>query len=519
MTCRFVGHTALGVLILALAPRAGAQERFYDPNPAIVRILDAVPASGVVVSPDRGKLLILEPSARPSVAGTVAPELRLAGERINPRINAQSRFQTYSALIVQPIGRGDIRRIVVPWAARITNPMWSPDGVRVAYTLLEDAGVSLWVAEAATGESRMLYGPLLNGSFGNPCQWLPSGSALLCARIPLDRAAAPAASAPGTARPAANPSSQDLLQNPTDEVLFERYFADQLVLIPLSGADRSVGPQGLHQDVQISPDGRYLLVETLHRPFSYAVPASRFPARTEVWELSTGSVVKTLGDRGLSEATPLAADAVPAGPRAISWRNDVPASVAWAEAVDGGDPAVVTKVRDRVFLLDAPFTGAPAKLLDLEFRSSGVTWARPTLALVSETWSSPARARNWVINPSRLTIKPRLLFERRSADRGSEPGQFVTRPGVGGAPVLMTSKDGRFAYVIGAEAAGAFVDRLDLTTGKSLRLIRSEPPSPEQAVTVVDPDLGRLIMRRESPNALPTYVIRDLRARASTKKR
>jgi hypothetical protein len=82
-------------------------------------------------------------------------------------------------------------------------------------------------------------------------------------------------------RPAPNPTYEDLLQNPQDELLFEHFFTDQLVVIPLSGPDQPIGTPGLHQEVRISPDGRYLLVQTLHRPFSYLVPAGRFPMLTK----------------------------------------------------------------------------------------------------------------------------------------------------------------------------------------------------------------------------------------------
>jgi dipeptidyl aminopeptidase/acylaminoacyl peptidase len=133
---------------------------------------------------DRTKFLMLERPGMPPIAEVAAPELRLAGERINPLSNAQSRLAAFSALIVQPIGPGETRRIVVPWKARISSAMWSPDGQRIAYTQVQDGGTSLWVAEAGSGETRILAGPVLNGSFGNPCQWLPSGRGLLCAGFP-----------------------------------------------------------------------------------------------------------------------------------------------------------------------------------------------------------------------------------------------------------------------------------------------------------------------------------------------
>ena len=525
MPHRLARYSGAILLILALPPVAGAQDKYQDPSPAVARILGVPGAPLVTFNADRSKFLMLERAGLPPIAEVAAPELRLAGARINPMTNALSRAPNYSALIVQPIGVGETRRIVVPWKAKISSAIWSPDGRLVAYTQIQDGGLSLWVADAASGETRSLAGPVLNGAFGNPCQWLPSGTGLLCTRIPASRTVPPVAPSVPTGpviqesegRSAPNPTYEDLLENPHDELLFEHFFTDQLVIIPLAGPDRPLGSPGLHRDVQISPDGKYLLVQTLHRPFSYLVPAGRFPTLTEVWDM-TGQVVKAVSDRVLQENIPRSADAVPAGPRDITWRTDMPASLMWAEAQDGGDPALPAKIRDRLFLLDAPFAGKPVVLADLEYRSEGVEWGRADLAVINESWNRTRRSRTWIVNPSRPGAAARLLFDRSSEDRYADPGRFVTRPGMGNAPVLLFSKDGKFGFLTGDGASvdgdRPFVDRIDLATGKTLRILQSEAPYYEETVAVLDPDLGRFITRRESAAEAPNYFIRDLRKKA-----
>jgi dipeptidyl aminopeptidase/acylaminoacyl peptidase len=513
-----------GVLLLALPVTLLSQERYKDPSPVIARILDAPRTPQVVVSPERTRLLLLEPSTLPPIAIVAAPELRLAGVRINPRNNALSRAPTYNALIASPIGLGEVRRIVIPWQARIGNAFWSPDGRRIAYTLIEDAGISLWIAEAAGGQTRMLIGPVLNGAFGNPCEWLPSGSGLICSRVPAGRPAAP----PDPAVPigpvvreshgqaAPNPTFEDLLQNPHDEALFEYYFTDQLVLVPLDGPDRPIGAPGMHQSVEISPDGKYLLVETVRHPFSYLVPYQRFAARSEVWDV-IGNVVAVVAEHGLQENSGRSSDAVQTGPRSISWRGDAPATLAWIQALDGGDPAAVAPFRDRIQLLAPPFTGQPTRLADLEYRVRGIIWGRGDLAIVSEGWQKTRKTRRWIIDPAHPGSAPRLLFEGSSEDRYADPGQFLTHPGAVGRQVLLTSKDGRFAFLAGAGASPAgdqpFLDRMELANGKKLRLWRSESPYYEEATEVLDPDAGRVLTRRESVNDPPNYFIRDLKKR------
>ncbi len=508
------------LLILALPAGICAQEPYRNPIPAITRILDAPVTPAVLPSHDGWKLLLLEQPGLPPIAQVAAPELRLAGERLNPRNNALSRVRTYSTMVVQPIGKGDPRRIVIPFRSRVGTALWSPDASRVAFTLIEEGGTSLWLADASSGAIRMLSGPTLNGAFGPPCRWMPSGSALLCLRVPPGRSAAP--EAPLTpagpviqesdGKVAANATYEDLLQNPHDEALFEHYFTNQLALIPLAGEDRLIGEPGLHSKVQVSPDGHYLLVETVHRPFSYLVPWTRFPRRTEVWDLS-GAVLKLVADPGLLENLPRTDDAVVSGPRAISWRPDLPATLNWLEAQDGGNPATPAKVRDRIRLLEPPFTGNPVTLADLEYRGREITWGGK-VAMVSEQWQKTRRARVWMLNLQQPAAPPRLVSERSSEDRYADPGNFLTRSAPAG-PVLLTSKDGRFAYLSGAGASSEgdrpFLDRMELATGKTLRLFRSEAPFFEEIQLLLDPDLGRILTLRESATDPPNYFLRDLR--------
>lgn len=515
------------LLLLAFPAALHSQERYRDPSPVITRILDAPRTPRVVVSPDRARFLFLEPATLQTDAVTAASEIPLAGVRINPRTNALSRAPTYVSLVAVPLSWGETRRIIIPWQAHIGSAFWSPDGKRIAYTLVEDAGVSLWVGDPADGVSRLLAGPVLNAARGNPCGWLPSSEGLICSRVPAGRAGAPADSS-GRAVPVqgtasgqvTDPRYEDLLRSPHDEALFEHYFTDQLVLISINGAARPIGVPGIHSKVEISPDGKYLLVETLRRPYSYRVPYQRFAARTEVWDLA-GSVVRQVADRPLQEDAARSADRVTPGPRAIGWRDDAPATLVWTEALDGGDPGVDAPVRDRIQLLAAPFTGEPTRLVDLQYRARNVIWGRANLAIVREGWQRARRSATWVIDPSHPGTAPRRLFDRSSEDRYGHPGSFVTRPGEAGRQVLLTTKDGRFAFLAGAGASAAgdqpFLDRLELSTGATQRLWRSQPPYYEEVAEILDPDAGRVLTRRESVTEPPNYFVRDLRNPAASR--
>ena len=115
----------------------------------------------------------------------------------------------------------------------------------------------------------------------------------------------------------------------------------------MNGATAPIGAPGLYLGFEPSPDGRFLLVTRLKRPFSYIVPAFRFPTEIAVWDMS-GRQVHRVVDRPLADDVLPAFDAVVVGPRNVDWRADAPATLAWAETQDGGDPA-----RGRAWLMVA----------------------------------------------------------------------------------------------------------------------------------------------------------------------
>jgi dipeptidyl aminopeptidase/acylaminoacyl peptidase len=518
------------ILILGALPSLlTAQQGYRQPPSPIADILDAAQTPAVLVSPDRMWLLLAERASLPSIAELSEPELRLAGLRINPRTSGPSREITGTGLRLRSMPSGNRtpqeRRIETPAGARIGFPLWSEDSRHIAFTITSDSAVRLWVANVATGAARRLDVPALNSAVGPPCRWIDA-SRLACKVVPSDRGSEPKTSTTPTGpviqeaagRAAPNRTYQDLLATPADEALFEHYGTSRIAIVPLDGPARLIGDAGIHRNVQPSPDGRYLLVETVHRPFSYVVPLTRFPQRIEIWDLD-GRLVRRVTDRALIEEMSIAFDAVVPGPRFATWRLDVPATVVWAEALDEGDPARDAEKRDRIVALDAPFAGEPRTLLDVGYRINDVVWSTAGLALISEGWWKTRRERTWAIAPT-TAGRPRLVFDRSSEDRYTDPGQFVTVPGPLGTPVLLTTRDGKFAYLTGAGASPEgdrpFLDRIELATGKTTRLWRSQAPYYEDVVTVLDPDARRVITRRESVTEAPNYFLRDIRAGRAT---
>jgi dipeptidyl aminopeptidase/acylaminoacyl peptidase len=136
--------------------------------------------------------------------------------------------------------------------------------------------------------------------------------------------------------------------------------------------------------------------------------------------------------------------------------------------------------------------------------------------VVREAWWKSRRTRSWVIDPSHPRATPRLLFDRSSEERYSDPGNFVTVPDERGQQVLLLTRDGRSAYLEGEgatpEGDQPFLDRIDLTSRATARLWRSEPPFYEEVVSVLDPEAQRVVLHRESTTEVPNYFLRDFAA-------
>jgi len=513
-------------LALALPATAAAQgpaatdNGYRMPPQVLVDIIDAPPTPGVQLDPHRQWLLLLERPSLPPISELAERELRLGGLRFRPQNHAPSRGGYLTGLRLMRIADGTERPIAgLPEGARIANLRWSPDGSRVAFTNLRPDGVELWVAELASAQARRVASGL-NLTAGVEPQWLADSKTLVCAVVNPDLGPEPKASdvpsgpvlreSAGRAAPAR--TFQDLLKSASDEALFEYYLTSRVARVTLDGQVTPIGASGMVFDVSPSPDGRFLLVETVQRPFSYLVPADRFPRKIEVWDLD-GKVVHTAADLPLQEEIPISFDSVATGPRAVSWREDAPATLFWVEALDGGDAGREAAERDRAFQLAAPFQGSPAPLATLAYRFAGVEWGNDGVALLSELWFKTRKTRTWIVQPGGKGA-PALLFDRSSEDRYSDPGFPLTTHDARGRTVLRTADQGRTLFLAGegasAEGDRPFLDALDLSTRKTRRLFHSAPPFYEAPVDLLDDAGHQLLQRREAVDQPPNYYVRDL---------
>jgi dipeptidyl aminopeptidase/acylaminoacyl peptidase len=490
------------------------------PPQAVVDILDAPPPPLTELSPTRDALAVIERASMPSIAELAQPMLRLAGRRINPRTNGPHRAQMARAIAIKSIADGSERAVTLP-----SNPMlswigFSPDGKRFAFTHTRENGIDLWLGDTATGQAKALTSAQLNASLGAPCRWVGDGASLLCGFVSPSRGAAPATPAVpsgpniqehrGQVAPVR--TYQDLLTSAHDEALFDYYATSQLAYVDAATGQRTpVGPAAVFATVAPSPDGNYILISRVRRPYSWLVPYTQFASAVEVWDRK-GAAVKSIAELPIADTVPN--NGVLPGPRSYQWQPLTPATAVWVEALDGGDPKNAVPHRDRIMTLAAPFTAAATELARTEYRYGGVSWTDTGIALLTENDRARRWTRTWLIDAPGAT--PRKLWDRSQEDAYGNPGTPLRNERASGNSTVQQSGD--FIYLAGTgaapEGARPFLDRLNLRTLATERLFQTSGRSYEVVLGVLSNDGTTLLTRHETRTDPPNVYVRNLKSDA-----
>ena len=498
-------------LALATAVDIGYQQ----PVKEIVAIVDAAPAPGAMLSPNGKLMLSTGFAALPGIADLAAPEYRLAGVRFNPANNGPSQPRYVSSLQLIELDTQQTKAIKgLPKDLKAVNLNFSPDSRFLAFIQLEDNEAQLWQVDLQKLRASRWSNIRLNAIWGGSLQWTADSKAIFAASIPAKRGAEPVQSKVPTGpviteargRTAPARTYQDLLKNKHDEALFSYYFTSQLVKVGLNNKVSALGKPQLLRGAELSPDNNFILVSRIEQPFSYAVPVSRFAYTTEVWDAS-GKLQYQVVQQPVADNLPIAFDAVITGRRSVGWRPDQAATLYWAEAADGGDPANKVAVRDQLFQLTAPFNAEPEKLLDLSFRFSYLLAAADGSLLVWERWWQDRNEKVWYLDPAQ---QARVFWERSSEDRYNDPGSPLLTTAANGQRLLRVADGAIYLTGVGASPEGnrPFIDQRQLATGETRRLWRSEAPFYEFPYTLLPS--GKLLTQREAPDLPPDFFLRDL---------
>lgn len=509
---------AIPLLLAAMLSAAvvPAQDKgFQQPVPELLQLADVELPPVPVISRNNKWMVFLQRKAFKSFEDLGENELKLGGLRINPELYSPTRSNYYTGIEVKQLPDASTFSIKgLPEKMRISNLSFSPDEKLAAFIQKEETGLSLWVINLVDGSAKCLVKEGLNAVLGSPFQWSKKDGHLLVKlrgsgsidwrkqTLPTGPAIQQAAREKAAAR-----TYQDLLKNPEDENRFRHFVTCSWVEInAVTGVQNALLPEGLWKRISFSPDGQYFIAEHLTGTFSYALPYSLFPSEFKLYQ-SNGTLVKVIESRPLQDKMSISFDAVEAGKRAISWRDDKPHQLFWVQAPDQGDPSKPSEIRDVLYLMKEDFSSS-YPIDSLKHRFAGIQFHSDNLAIVQDSWRKNRQTQTYAIQPGNAEAASKVLFSLSTEDKYQDPGSFLMTSLKSGDEVLQRSKDGRFLYLQGEgfspQGNRPFLDQYELATGKRTTLWRAEGKTTyERIVRVVAAEQVSLITSIESPTTYP----------------
>lgn len=500
------------------------QDPYKLPPQEVVDIVTAPSPPSVSISPDGETMLVVDEDPMPSIAYMAQPLLRIAGIRILPKYNAEQETDFYTGITIKNIKEGTAKKVALPNGSKLSFPRWSHDSNWFVFLMYSDNGVEAWVADAESGEAKALTGEIINATLNSGYTRHPDNRHILVFTTPQDRGAPPQSAevpaGPITQQTVGKDSKvrtyQDLLTSPHDEALFEYYATSQIMEINIqTGESKKIGPPGIYEYADPSPDGKFYLINRIKKPFSYSVPYRSFPHSYEIWD-PEGNLLHVLADLPVADEVPIRG--VPKGPRSVDWRPLKPASLVWVEALDGGNPDKQVPFRDKMMNLSSPFIAEPKEIIKIKERYSNIEW----LQLAGKAFLVESnRKTRWqttsLVDIDNPEIEPKIVFDLSSEDQYNNPGDFISTRTLTGEWVLLQDKDWVYLEGNGATPEGyrPFLDRINIKTLKKERLFQSGEQSYETFQDFFGKSRKQIITEYQSKTEPPNYYLYDLK----TKKR
>jgi dipeptidyl aminopeptidase/acylaminoacyl peptidase len=556
-----------------------AAESYVTPPDLITRLVTAPRHLNVTLSqlsPDRQYFVREIGSGMPSVTNFGKPHFYFAGLQVDGAANRARTLTTRGAVGLELVEAttGATRAIQTPAGATVSNPAWSPDGKQLAYLANFATASHLYVADVATGASRQVSRTPLLATLLTSVDWTADGSTILAVLLPEPRAPLPVRPAIATGpkvrlwldslkSPQRNFAS--LLDEPFDHALLEYYATGQLTAINLkTRTARKLGAPAMINAVDPSPDGKYLRVTTMRRPFSYIVQYGNFAEVEEIWD-SAGKVLAEVAKRPLREAPDTSDNPVQrretGAKRFLSWMPAgtglyfVESSQARGQAdsaasVPAGPGAPAASNRpDRLVRWNAPFGPNDTTVL---YRADGSISQLVLSEDAATAFIATTRAGSGEIYAIKLADPARKypIVRQRGytpiimgqgglggggggGGRGgaandslsfyNNPGGLLTRRGSHGGSVAVVSGD-TAVYLVGTQfyrnylekPPQPFVDRVMLASGTKTRIYQAPADVTEFLTTPLDDDFSRAIVVRESATKIPDSYLRDQKTGALT---
>lgn len=502
----------LNLIAVGFSVGYAQEENGYQmPPPSIAELVDAPMVPKIEINEQRTWMAVLHAPRFVDLDFAANPMLGLGGLRINPNthtLEAELHGFFTKVEITDLQGQREVQLVGLPADLKLGNLAWHPKGHGFAFTNRVERGLELWYADLNALEARQLTDRRLNALVGELLQWHPSGHYVLVQVPANDGKAIPERpripSGPviqeSLGKKASSRTYSNLLSDRYDEELFDYFTQSQLIKVYLDGRTETIGQPTVFKKNTFSPDGQYIFVERVERPYSYTLPWTRFPTALEVWD-EQGQVTKVIasvkdksGTRG----------------RLHRWRMDQPSELMY---VKSANRKTDTLHRDVVFGWKAPFVDDPHEIVKTTWRFGEIIWGNDRYALLREEERETNTTRWSLFNPKTGAIT-QVIEERSKDNRYTDPGSFVLENGV----LKLTGRRSPVVFTIGEGATPRgerpFLLAWDLMKDQRDTLFKSHPDRYEKPMAFD----GRhtLFITRETWDVPPNLIELNLRKNRET---
>lgn len=507
-------------IFLSISLKVTAQEAkkelddnsWKSPDEDILKIVHAPELPRISISPTKTHMILSDPITYPTLSELGGPMLKLAGTRVNPKNNYyHGRHGGTSPRIFSILDKTTIN-LNIPTGAELLRTKWTTNGERFALSIGFEDRVELWLGDIS-GHVEKVPNIILNPLMDQAVRWFPNQEKLLIRKIPNRGLAPQKPSIPkgpkilqdAGASARSTYEARNLLKTSHDEELFDYYTQCELVVYDIKTKKiEAIGPAASYIYSGISPDGNYILIERLKKPWSHEVTWWRFANDIEVWDLK-GNLIKTIANQPLANEVPV--HGVITGPRYVTWQATAPHTLLWREALDGGNPLSELKFRDRLMIWEAPFKGEPKEIFKAEHRIQSTMWTETDGQLIVYQRERKKRWRYvWLLNIDKGTSK--LWFDLNEKDNYNNPGNPIYTRLDNGSYAIKVEDGAIFFRGRGGTKEGdrPFVDKRNIITGKTERIFRCAKDKYEYFIDFTE-DSNSFIMSSESSVDVPNFYL------------
>jgi len=481
-----------------------------DPNDKWLSLLDNSAQEELSLAPDGEQTIILHQVGYPSISLLAEPRISLAGLEFYQNMATQINIRRYSH--IELLREDNSPNVIRPEHGTILDFSWAPDSKSIALIIQNDKNITLWLYDIELQQLKQLSPLSLSARIGGRhLRWLPDASALIVKTVfdnsfKGDNQELKQVQIESTElQKSQGRTYKHLLNTVSKRQQFKNLALSQLVKIDLQGNKKLLGSTKMVEHFAVSPDGNYLLVESLPEKLSPYIPYRKWGRQYQIVDLNHGKSLYQLPELADKINLAKAKDTVPLGARGAQWLPFKAATISWVEPTNNGVLSKQSAINDIIYELASPFNKGKTTLLDISWRYYDINWSRSGNAILQEWRYSDKQAKTHMLK-YRTQQQTKLLSQRNYKDKYADIGDPILRRTAAGN-LLLVENDNLDIFL---RASGQtktniapYIDAYNLKSVGKKRLFTSKSNLLE---IPLDVNKNNILVRRESANSPPSYL-------------